>query len=263
MAKNVRAVLTIQPFHFYLRANRLPLFIIDIDGIGESQRLYILTTTRNFSQKMYGCIVANQDTSRSHFSLDFACICRPIPGSMSTLPAFAVPVQSHQIHLSSALLRQANLNELPQLWTCDWKTLWEQSDFEYQAIMALAYEQKVFGLIKFSLYGDNDVPEILEINNLETFPSNDRPINPVGVWLIWYACKMALIHCTGNKEGSMVVLDAVEDAIPYYQEKVMMEGLGWTTIAPGEDGYAFRFTRDGAEQFCARIESTYGIPDRK
>jgi hypothetical protein len=42
----------------------------------------------------------------------------------------------------------------------------------------------------------------------------------------------------------------------------MMQGLGWTTIAPREEGYAFRFTKQGAAEFLKRQQSAYGTPNR-
>ena len=59
---------------------------------------------------------------------------------------------------------------------------------------------------------------------------------------------------------TLVRLDSVVDAIPYYRDKVKMEGLGWTDIAPGEQGYAFKFTKQGAEEFCGRLEQCYSEP---
>jgi hypothetical protein len=51
--------------------------------------------------------------------------------------------------------------------------------------------------------------------------------------------------------------DSVENAIPYYRDIIKMESLGWVTLAPGEDGYAFRFTLTEARNFCRRQENTY------
>ncbi|CDN17283.1 hypothetical protein RintRC_2244 [Richelia intracellularis] len=39
----------------------------------------------------------------------------------------------------------------------------------------------------------------------------------------------------------LVVLVALEQAVSYYRDKVQMEYLGCDTIAPDEEGYAFRF----------------------
>jgi hypothetical protein len=44
--------------------------------------------------------------------------------------------------------------------------------------------------------------------------------------------------------------NSLEDAIPYYRDKGKMEGIG----------YAFRFTKEGAREFCQRQENTFGIP---
>jgi hypothetical protein len=60
----------------------------------------------------------------------------------------------------------------------------------------------------------------------------------------------------------MFRLDATKTAISYYRDKVMMEGLGWTTIVLREAGYAFRFTKQGAAEFLERQQSAYGTPNR-
>ena len=39
-----------------------------------------------------------------------------------------------------------------------------------------------------------------------------------------------------------------------------MEGVGWTYIAPEEQGYAFKFTQERAQEFCSRVEQEYGCP---
>lgn len=39
-----------------------------------------------------------------------------------------------------------------------------------------------------------------------------------------------------------------------------MEYLGAVTIAPGEDGYAFRFLPKAAASFCNQQESLRGVP---
>jgi hypothetical protein len=66
------------------------------------------------------------------------------------------------------------------------------------------------------------------------------------------------LGCSGDVNGSIVVLLSVELAIPYYREKVMMEGLGYVTLSPDEEGYAFRFSKSQAVEFVNGIESKYG-----
>jgi hypothetical protein len=53
----------------------------------------------------------------------------------------------------------------------------------------------------------------------------------------------------------------LESAIDYYQNQVRMEGEGWVTLGPYEDGYTFRFLKEQAINFCKRIEQRYGIPE--
>ena len=152
-----------------------------------------------------------------------------------------------------------NLND----WNCNWQGFWNQADWDCECIVKLTFRGEIFGLIHFALYPYppvNNIAEYLEILHIECKNQPNRLITPVGFWLIWYATKIALEYCQGNSSESIVELDAVEDAIDYYRDKVMMEEIGWTTIAPGEEGYAFKFSQSSAQQFCQRIEIKYGIP---
>ena len=115
-------------------------------------------------------------------------------------------------------------------WHCDWVRFYSKADFGCEGIFKLTFDNKILGLIHAGL-----------------FP---------------YPCpNNKLKYCQGNQEGEIVVLDALESAIDYYREKVMMEENGWVTIAPGEEGYAFNFKQSSATEFCQRIESKYGIAD--
>ena len=49
-------------------------------------------------------------------------------------------------------------------------------------------------------------------------------------------------------------------AVRYYKEKVQMELLEPVTIAPGEEGYAFRFSRSAAQEFSQRQQQQWGTP---
>lgn len=64
-----------------------------------------------------------------------------------------------------------------------------------------------------------------------------------------------------RKDGTIAVLTAKdkESLIEYYSNTVQMEYQGPDTIAPGEDGHVFTFSRQAAEQFCTRQEQ-WGLP---
>jgi hypothetical protein len=155
---------------------------------------------------------------------------------------------------------------MPSDWKCDWVNLLSHLNPNDEGIIKMVYNKQLIGLMKISFYPaqDNNIsnPDFLEISNIEAKPIENRKFNPVGFWLIWYACQMAFLYCKANGEEDLITLDSLEDAMTYYEDQVMMEPLGWATIAPGEDGYAFRFTRKGAASFCSRIENRYGKPVR-
>lgn len=167
-----------------------------------------------------------------------------------------------------AYLEPALEKDLPPInspdWTFNWREFWQDANFKCEAIIKLYCQGKLLGLVRFALYPHpfpGDAPEYLEILHLQCLSQPRREgVSPVGFWLIWYASQIGLQYCVGEDDGTLIRLDSLEDAISYYRDKVKMEGLGWTTIAPGEEGYAFRFTREGAQEFCSRIEQEYGCP---
>jgi hypothetical protein len=184
-----------------------------------------------------------------------------------SLNSYGIQVLTPSGMVLEAVLEPATAKDMPIDWTCNWVNFWNKADFDCEAIIKLSYQGNLLGLIRFALYpytetGLPSTIEYVEILHLETLSRRDRHVHPVGFWLIWYAVRIALDFCTGEADGTLVKLDAIKAAIPYYRDKVMMEGLGWITIAPREEGYAFRFTKQGATAFLNRQQSTYGIPRR-
>jgi hypothetical protein len=149
-------------------------------------------------------------------------------------------------------------------WVCDWHNLWKTADFRCEAIIKLSFNEQAKGLLEFGLYPYGGMPpkapEFLEIRNLEALGGNTREITPVGFWLIWYAIQVTLAICDGDSNGSILILDALEESRPYYTDKVKMDELGQVRLSPSEDGYAYRFTEEGALAFCSRLENRYGFP---
>jgi hypothetical protein len=181
-------------------------------------------------------------------------------------PAYAATVFDVQRIRQTVILEPAKQSDMNGSWVCDWPNLWKMTDFECEAVIKLSFNGKTKGLMRFGLYpydgNPSKSPEYLEIRNLEALEGNTREVNPVGFWLIWYAVQVGLFICDGDFKGSVITLDAFEDRRPYYRDKVKMDELGQTRLSPSEDGYAYRFTEEGALAFCSRLESRYGFPDR-
>ena len=169
-----------------------------------------------------------------------------------------------------AYLEPAQQEDMPSIsspdFTFAWSDFWKISDFDCEAIIKLSYEGKVLGLIRFGLYPyrfpGEYTPEYIEVSHLQYISKEKRLVNPVGFWLLWYAAQIGFNYCKGETDGTLLRLDSLDDAIPYYRDKVKMEGLRWINISPGEEGYAFRFTQERAKEFCTRIEQKYGYPVR-
>ncbi|MFB2877122.1 hypothetical protein [Floridanema aerugineum] len=139
------------------------------------------------------------------------------------------------------------------------------TDFECQNIIQLVYAEQIWGLVRYGLYPYPGSPNFLEIEQLETIPTSrgemiERPIAPIGKWLIWYCIRVGLQYCTVSENKPLILLASLESAILYYRNVIMMEYLGPAPSAPGEDLYAFRFSPTAARTFCERQENQYGIP---
>lgn len=182
-------------------------------------------------------------------------------------------IVSYQVKLRSAtglvdgFLGSADATDMPardsRTWTFDWGSFWNRADFDCEAFIKLTGGQQLLGLARVALYPfpfPDDSPEYVEILQIQCVPKRSRDFTPVGFWLIWYATQIALDYCTGDGQGLLLRLDAVEGAIAYYRDKVMMEPLGWVSLSPSEEGYAFGFTEKSARSFCRRVEQTYGTP---
>jgi hypothetical protein len=145
---------------------------------------------------------------------------------------------------------------------CSWLDFWKGADFACEAFIKFVYRGEIIGLIRFALYPyplDKGHAEFVEIMNVESIRGKLKIPFPVGRWLIWYAAKIsAIFSCTANAKGSVLILISLESAIDYYQNQVKMEGQGWITVSPYEDGYAFSFSKQQASEFCERTQSTYG-----
>ncbi|HZG73173.1 MAG TPA: hypothetical protein VEY51_16680, partial [Chondromyces sp.] len=172
---------------------------------------------------------------------------------MYSIGVYEVPVTTMAKTSIRARLEPAREKDMPMLskWNFEWRELWDRTNFEYQNIVKLSYENLVSGLIRYAVYlSEEDKPYLLEVLHLESIRKEERSVEPIGKWLLWYAVQTGLNFCTPDPSGTLISLDSVENAIPYYRDIIKMESLGWVTLAPGEDGYAFRFTLTEARNFC-------------
>lgn len=199
------------------------------------------------------------------------------------LPSYRVYVKNKDTNTYEfGFLGEAQKEDMPPLnangWTCFWERFWEISDFEYEAIIKFSYYQqidgqpKVLGLCRLGIYPFMDqegIPEVekkwfLDITNLESIQGkgNRPPIIPIGQWLVWYAVDMAFTYCSPDDPNCLVTVDSLEQAIPYYRSVIGMDGVGYKEGAPGEEIYAFKFTKTQAKQFHDRMGNIYGFPLR-
>lgn len=184
---------------------------------------------------------------------------------MTNLGSFQVSVQTRSPDLETAILTSATLEDMPSNWTFSWQELWRRTDFDCQNIVKLIYQQQIWGLVRYGLYPYPGTPKFLEIEQLETNPTNrgplaERIIGPVGKWLIWYAVQVGLQYCSGEASNKVILVVSLNQAFDYYRDIVQMQYLGQKTIAPGEEGDVFIFSRTEATAFCQRHERQWGNP---
>lgn len=194
--------------------------------------------------------------------------------------AVLVPVVTSTHQPTSALISQAHYADLPITgWTCDWQSIWHHTDFDCQAIVKMTEGGNLWGLMRYSLYpyDPEDIPpkpKFLFIENVEAHPARRKSfmsrytqkmsipepfINPVGRWLVWHACQIALDYCMVD-EGTVLGLTATSDAVAYYRDIIgmPMKNVGLSQV--GGDEYAFSFTRDEAQNFCDLQRTAFGNP---
>lgn len=185
---------------------------------------------------------------------------------MYSIGTYEVPlIAQSNIYLQASLKPavQEDMN-LSSNWYFNWKGIWENTDFDYQNIIKLDYKNNILGLIRYDFYmSDENIPYAIEVLQLESMPKNTRIGAPIGQWLLWYVSELALNICSFDEDNkALILLDSLEEAIPYYSDTIKMQPKGWVTIAAGEDGYAFEFTVAGARNFCERQRNTHGFPKR-
>ncbi|WP_210391439.1 hypothetical protein [Synechococcus sp. PCC 7502] len=156
---------------------------------------------------------------------------------------------------------------MPTTWNFFWKDLWNSTDFEYQGIVKISCDGLLWGLVRYSVFPLNDHQNILEVEHLESNPISrgtldNRLVAPIGQWLMWYVSKVALQYCPCNNDDPLLILSSLETATDYYRDVIKLEYIGVAPSAPGEDLYAFRFTRDKATEFCKSHERKWGRPSR-
>ena len=184
---------------------------------------------------------------------------------LADIGSYRVRVLTQESGEQEAVISPATVDDMPSNWTFHWQELWRRTDFDLQSIVKLVYDQQVCGLIRYIVFPYPGTPETLEIQHLESNPVTrgqqaNRLIEPIGKWLFWYATQVGLQYCSGGLSDTRIILVSLDSAFDYYRDIIEMEYMGATNIAPGEDGYVFKFSRDNAAAFTRRHESQWGIP---
>lgn len=190
-----------------------------------------------------------------------------------TLPTYSINVLDKSSKLVKASIGPVDLENDPlgtQGWSFDWETVRQECDWACEALIKVQYWKQIQGLMRLAIYpyGSSNQPDAqyCEVRLLEARQGIQRLVVPVGKWLIWYACRVSLDYCTGvlSKESlfglppkTHLYLEALQSAYDYYAYKVRMERLEIVTPTLEEEIYAFRFTKEQAENFCKTLEQEF------
>ena len=179
------------------------------------------------------------------------------------LNTYEIQIQSNSSERELALLTPATESDMPVNWTCAWPTIWNKKDSDCQGIIKLVYQNQIWGLMRLGIYPYPGEPKFVEIEHLEANPISrgtaaNRYLAPIGKWLIWYAIQEGLENCQISDQDLLLLLVSLEEAFDYYRDTIGMEYVGESTLAPGEDGYVFRFTKKQAIAYTQKHQSQWG-----
>lgn len=152
-----------------------------------------------------------------------------------------------------------------------WEQIWKKTCFGWEGIVKLTHEENVLGLMQFALQPEKEPedaqfipvkqPGFLEIVYLEACQGTEnRLIDPVGKWLVWYAVQIAFRYCEGSSNSTILGLFSKPGACDYYRNQLKMEDGSFTTLQQGIETIPFKFTRERAEDFCEQLYNEYGKP---
>ena len=193
---------------------------------------------------------------------------------MVSIGCYQVQVRTYvfggKIGRKTAFLLPAKELDMPLNWDFVWKELFEKTRFDAEGLTKLVFQEKVFGLVRYSLYPCPEKPKYIFINQMEAIPNgsgliSERLVEPIGKWLLWYVIQVALSRCSKDVkdkgDNNLVVLEALDSAFDYYRDKIGMRHLGSSGGAPGEDVSIFAFSWDEAKVFCTEQTKKHGSPN--
>ncbi len=190
---------------------------------------------------------------------------------MVSIGSYLVPTVTPDGNIAEALLSQAAQQDMcNSSFGFPWSHLWTINDFDWGNIIKISYKNRTLGFVRYELKPQPEVEDpqeiaslqhqLLWINHLEAISGQQRVVEPLGKWLIWYATMVGIEYCSGSSTGALIGLTALPEAKLYYRDKIQMEFLGKTKMPSGEDGYAFQFSKIYAQDFCRRHAQQYGFP---
>jgi len=156
------------------------------------------------------------------------------------------------------------INESDELITGKWLFPWEDeirqsAKSEKRILVKFEYDEKILGLVSYVLGGSQ---KALVIEHLETKQNvQDRLVEPIGRWLLWYCYKVGTSFClkADEKNTPLILVFSKPRAFNYYQERIGMMYKNSIRLEQGEV-YAFTDSRIRAEKYIQSLIMQYGQP---
>ncbi|MDX2255928.1 MAG: hypothetical protein NW214_10455 [Pseudanabaenaceae cyanobacterium bins.39] len=161
-----------------------------------------------------------------------------------------------------AILMLINESDEPitDYWSFPWETdIRKSAKSEKRVLVKFEYKKKILGLVSYVVGRHQNS---LVIEHLETKQNvQDRLVEPIGKWLLWYCYKVATSFCLGTdaKDMPLIFLFSKPRAFNYYKEKIGMTYQKSIRLGEGEV-YAFTDSRIRAEKYIESLITQYGQP---
>ncbi len=154
------------------------------------------------------------------------------------------------------------INDFDKPITGNWSFPWEDeirksAKSEKRILVKLEYEKKVLGLVSYIFDKSRNIVIVEHLESQKNM--QDRLIDPVGKWLLWYCYRVSLDFCLGEELSNkpLILLYSTSKAFRYYKEKIKMTYNDSIRLGEGEV-HVFTDSRKRAKEYVQSLIRQYG-----
>jgi hypothetical protein len=154
------------------------------------------------------------------------------------------------------------INDFDKPITGNWSFPWEDeirksAKSEKRILVKLEYEKKVLGLVSYIFDKSRNIVIVEHLESQKNM--QDRLIDPVGKWLLWYCYRVSLDFCLGEELSNkpLILLYSTSKAFRYYKEKIKMTYNDSIRLGEGEV-HVFTDSRKRSEEYVQSLIRQYG-----